>query len=164
MCCFILKYLGYLVNLFLNRQRSVLSLCCECSAMMMKQRDFRYMSLLPGELCRVTKVLQHPLFSWTFFRYIFLYRNCTALLYLNSSRGFNGSSLSFLVLVTALKNFYESALCMFFGKTQTFKIYVGLVGCQILWSMSRYSAGSATKLWQICVVLCSLERGSKDTC
>lgn len=76
---------------------------------------------------------------------------------------FNGFSLSVLVLVTALMNFYESALYTFFGKTQTFKIYVRLIVCIILQGMSKYLAGSAKKLWQIYVVLCSLKLGSKDT-
>lgn len=102
-------------------------------------------------------------FSWTLLQYIFLYRNCTALLYLNSGRGFNDFSLSVLVLVTAVKNFYESALWMFFGRTQTFKIYVRLIVYIILQSMSKYLAGRAKKLWQIYVVLCSLKPGSKDT-
>lgn len=91
-------------------------------------------------------MLQHPLFFMYFFQYIFLCRNCTTVLYLNSGSGLNGSSLSVLVLVTALKSFYESALCMFFGKTQTFKIYVRLIVCIILQSMSKYLAGSAKKL------------------
>lgn len=67
-----------------------------------------------------------------------------------------------MILVTALKNFYESALCMFFGKTRL-KIYARLIVCIILQSMSKYLAGSAKKLWQIYVVLCSLKLGSKDT-
>jgi len=44
--------------------------------------------------------------------------------------------------------YYEvrrSALCMFFGRTQPLKIYVRLIVCIILQSMSKYLAGGAKK-------------------
>lgn len=52
---------------------------------------------------------------------------------------------------------------MFFGKTQPLKIFVRLIVCIILQSMSKYLTGGAKKLWQIYVVLCNLKMGSKDT-
>lgn len=82
---------------------------------------------------------------------------------LNSGGGFNGPSVSVLVLVTAIINCESLHSACAFGKTQLLKIYVRLIVCMILQNMSKYLAGGVKKLWQIYVVLCSLKTGSEDT-